>query len=145
METASIFTATDARTRATFLALVVVQALHSIEEYHGRLYEVFLPARAVSGLISTNLQHGFVVFNVTLVAFGLWCFFWPVRKRWAVASGLMWLWVGIELLNGIGHPIWSLARGAYTPGVATAPVLLGVALYLARQLCERARSAPLSG
>jgi hypothetical protein len=122
------------RIQLTFLGLVVIQAFHSVEEYQGRLYEVFLPARVVSGLISIDLRQGFVIFNVMLVAFGLWCFFWPVRKRWVMAFGLMWLWVGIELLNGIGHPIWSLVRGAYTPGVATAPVLLGVALYLAHQL-----------
>jgi hypothetical protein len=129
------------RIQLTFLGLVVIQAFHSIEEYRGRLYDVFLPARVVSGMISMNLRQGFIIFNVTLVAFGLWCFFWPVRKRWAVASGLMWLWVGIELLNGIGHSTWSLARGGYTPGVATAPVLFGVALYLARQLFELPRSA----
>ena len=69
-----------------------------------------------------------------LVAFGLWCFFWPVRERWAAAVGLVWVWIAIELLNGIGHPVWSLMRGGYTPGVATAPVLLALALYLALQL-----------
>jgi hypothetical protein len=45
-----------------------------------------------------------------------------------------WLWVTIELINGVGHPLWSLRELRYTPGVATAPVLLVLALYLARQL-----------
>jgi hypothetical protein len=34
----------------------------------------------------------------------------------------------------VGHPLWTLRQGGYTPGVATAPVLLAVALYLANQL-----------
>ena len=122
------------RIQLTFLALVLTQAAHSVEEYIGRLYDVFLPARFVSGLISQNLEQGFIIFNVALVAFGLWCFIWPVRRHWATAGGLIRIWIGIELLNGIGHPAWSLMRGGYTPGVATAPVLLVLAVYLARQL-----------
>ena len=122
------------RIQWTFFALVAAQALHSLEEYTFRLYEVFPPARFVSGLISRDPQRGFVVFNVALVAFGLWCYLWPVRRQWASASLLAWLWVGIELINGIGHPTWSLIQRGYTPGVATAPLLLFLALYLARQL-----------
>jgi len=122
------------RFRATFLSLVVTQAAHSIEEYVGRLYEVFAPARLVSGLISQDLARGFVIFNATLVLFGFWCFFWPVRRGWPSAVPLAWLWVAIELLNGIGHPLWSLRQLRYTPGVATAGVLLIIALYLMRQL-----------
>ena len=48
-------------------------------------------------------------------------------------------WVTIEVINGVGHPLWSLRTGGYTPGVATAPVLLVIALYLARQLRTIAR------
>jgi|SRR5689334_14345415 Protein of unknown function with HXXEE motif len=127
------------RFEASFLALVGTQAAHSVEEYIGRLYDVFPPARFVSGLISENLERGFVIFNVGLVAFGIWCFLWPVRKHWLAAVPLAWLWVGIELVNGVGHPLWSLRELRYTPGVATAPVLLLLALYVARQL--RAGSA----
>jgi hypothetical protein len=113
------------RWRNTFLGLVAVQVLHSLEEYRGRLYDVFPPARLVSGLI---------IFNVALVVFGVWCFLWPIRRCWPSATGLAWIWVGIELINGIGHPLWSLAVAGYTPGIATAPFLLVLALYLARQL-----------
>jgi uncharacterized protein with HXXEE motif len=132
------------RVRASLAALVAAQAAHSIEEYMGRLYEVFPPARFVSGLISQNLQRGFLIFNVGLVAFGIWCFLWPVRRNWAVAPALAWLWVGIELVNGIGHPLWSLRERAYTPGVVTAPILLVLALVLARQLrtADRTRAVP---
>ncbi|MGO9605704.1 MAG: HXXEE domain-containing protein [Candidatus Binataceae bacterium] len=122
------------RWQNTFLALVTVQALHSIEEYIGRLYDVFPPARFVSGLISENLRHGFVIFNVALVGFGFWGFLWPVRRGWPSATSFAWVWIGIELINGIGHPLWSVSVLGYTPGVATAPFLLLLALYLAWQL-----------
>ena len=44
------------------------------------------------------------------------------------------MWVGVEVINGIGHPLWTLRQGRYTPGVATAPLLLVLAVYLALQL-----------
>lgn len=122
------------RFQITFGALVLAQAAHSIEEYIGRLWESFPPARFVTGLISSDLERGFVVINVFLVAFGVWCFLWPVRRAWAIAAPLAWLWAVIEIINGIGHPLWSLREGGYTPGLATAPVLLLLALYLAYQL-----------
>ena len=130
------------RFQLSFLALVATQAAHSVEEHVGRLYDVFPPARFVSGLISDDLERGFVIFNVALVAFGLWCFVGPVRKHWPSAIWLVWFWVVIELINGVGHPIWTLAERRYTPGVATAPFLLILALYLARQLREPRAGSP---
>ena len=122
------------RFQASFLALVCFQAAHSVEEYLGRLYEVFPPARFVTGLISSDRARGFIIFNLALVSLGFWSFLWPVRKQWAIAVPLTWLWVVVELVNGIGHPLWSLSQLRYTPGVATAPFLLFLALYLAWQL-----------
>jgi hypothetical protein len=129
------------RIESAFIALIGAQAAHSVEEYAGRLYEVFPPARLVSGLVSQDLERGFLIFNVGLVAFGLWCYLWPVRRRWRAAVPLAWTWVGIELVNGVGHPLFSLSQLRYTPGLATAPVLLLLALHLARQL----RGASLPG
>lgn len=122
------------RITVAFGALVAAQAAHSVEEFVGRLWETFPPAIFVTGLISADRQLGFLVLNAALVAFGLWCLFWPVRKGWNSARSLMLLWVGIETINGIGHPAWSVRQGGYTPGVITAPILLIVALYLALQI-----------
>jgi len=122
------------RLDASFIALMGIQAVHSVEEYLGRLYEVFPPARFVSGLVSQDLQRGFIIGNVALVTFGLWCFVWPIRRRWRSAATIGWVWVTIELINGTVHSLWSLRELSYTPGVATAPLLLVLALYLARQL-----------
>ena len=128
------------RFQLTFGALVLTQAAHSIEEYVGHLWESFPPARFLTSLVSSDLERGFVLLNVTLLAFGVWCFLWPVRRGWPVAVALAWLWAVVEMVNGIGHPLWSLREGGYTPGLATAPVLLVLAVYLAYQL--RRANAP---
>ena len=122
------------RIQAGFGALVFAQAAHSVEEYLGRLWESFPPAAFVSGLIASDREVGFLVFNVALVSFGLWCFLVPVLRDWKASKGLMWFWIILESINGIGHPVWSLAQQRYTPGALTAPVLLALALSLAFQL-----------
>lgn len=127
------------RFQASFGMLVVAQIAHSLEEYVGRLWESFPPARFLSSLFSQDLERGFIAINVSLVTFGLWCFLWPVRRGWRSALPLAWVWVGIEVINGIGHPLWTLRQGGYTPGVATAPVLLALAVYVALQLRHTAR------
>jgi hypothetical protein len=120
----------SSRTSVAFAALVLAQTAHSIEEYAGRLWESFPPAALLTGLISADREFGFVVINSGLVAFGWWCLIWPVRRNWLSAPRLIWFWIVIETINGIGHPAWSFAQGWYTPGVATAPILLALALYL---------------
>jgi hypothetical protein len=129
------------RFQVTFGVLVLAQVAHSIEEYFGHLWESFPPARFLTSLVSSNLERSFVVLNVLLLAFALWCFLWPVRREWAVAVPLAWFWVVIEIINGIVHPWWSLREGGYTPGLATAPILLLLAVYLAHQL-RRAAHEP---
>ncbi|HEY8258510.1 MAG TPA: HXXEE domain-containing protein [Gemmatimonadales bacterium] len=126
------------RFQMTFGALIASQAAHSVEEYVGRLWESFPPARFVSGLVSQDLERGFVILNVSLVAFGLWCLLWPIREAWPSARVFATVWAVVEIINGIGHPLWTLRQGTYTPGVATAPVLLFLAIYLARQLRDAA-------
>jgi hypothetical protein len=131
------------RITSTFGALVAVQAAHSIEEYVGRLWESFPPAAFVTGLVSTDREVGFLILNIAIVALGVWCLLWPVRGNWPSAHAILWTWVLIETINGVGHMVWSLVQGSYTPGVLTAPILLLVALYLAMQLRAAARQ-PMS-
>ena len=122
------------RVRLAFGALIAAQAAHSIEEYIGRLWESFPPARFVSGLVAADRELGFIAINIALVAFGLWCALVPVRRGWDSARGVLWVWTVLEGLNGAGHIAWTLLQGAYTPGVITAPILLVLALYLFSQL-----------
>lgn len=76
------------RLETNFLALVALQAAHSIEEYLGRLWMVFSPAAFVTGLVSEDRQRGFILINVALLGFGLWCFFRPVHGRWPLGMRL---------------------------------------------------------
>ena len=119
------------RSQLVFLFLMLAQGAHSIEECVTRLYEVFGPARFVSGLVSNDLALGFVVANTVLVTFGLWCWAVPVRSGWHAARGLVWFWTILELGNGVSHSALALSRGSYFPGVATAPLLLLFAAWLA--------------
>jgi hypothetical protein len=74
---------------------------------------------------------GFVVVNVALVAFGLWCWAIPVRLGWSAARGFGWFWTILELGNGFGHSVLALQKGGYFPGLITAPLLLFFASWLA--------------
>jgi hypothetical protein len=98
------------------------------------LYESFPPAHFVSSLVSSDPQRGFLIANLVIVGFGVWCIFGPVRHNWPSARPLAWLWVVVELINGLGHPSWSVMQGGYTPGVATAPVLFVLAVIVARRM-----------
>ncbi len=126
----------DQKTKTAFLVLVIMQGLHSVEEYFGRLWEVFAPAKFLSTAVSKNPETGFLVINIGLFIFGLWCWLIPVRRNYVVARGLIGFWIIIELINGIGHPAWAIYEKSYVPGVATAPVLLILAIYLFRKLAK---------
>ena len=128
----------NSRVTSAFGALVLAQAAHSTEESIWRLWEAFPPARFVAGLVSDDLQRGFVFLNVCIVAFGVWCYFWPVRRRWPATAAILWGWIAVETINGITHPVWSVIQGGYTPGVVTALTLAPLALYLAKQVLASA-------
>jgi hypothetical protein len=125
------------KARVAFLALLMAQTAHSIEECVFHLYDVFAPARFVSGLISTNLQTGFIAVNLAFVAFGFWCYAVPVQEGLSVAIPFLWFWIVVELLNGIGHPIISILERSYIPGTITAPFLFTIAVYLTIQITRR--------
>ena len=120
----------NSRDRWVFLALVLAQAAHSVEEYIFRLYDVFAPARYVCTLLSNDPATGFVISNGALVLFGLGCYVLAVRPGHRSTRVWVWIWIIIQLINGIGHTAIALAQRAYFPGVATAPFLIGLSLYL---------------
>ena len=124
--------------RHLFVALILVQAGHSIEEYLFRLYEVFGPARWISGLFSSDLAAGFAIANCALVFLGVWCYLARVRTSHASGRAWAWFWAALEGANGTGHLALALGAGGYFPGAATAPVLLGLACSLAIVLARTA-------
>jgi hypothetical protein len=120
-----------------FLALMLAQAAHSVEEYVFRLYEVFPPARSLSGLISANHAVGFAIGNTLLVSFGAWCYVAWVRRNRPAGVVWAWFWTCLEAANGAMHLLIAASRGEYFPGAATAPLLLGFASALAFALTRR--------
>ena len=124
----------DNKTKITFLVLVLLQGLHSVEEYVGKLWDVFPPAKYLTNLFSENNETGFLIANVGIFILGISCWVLLYSKFESTISIIIWIFVVIETINGIGHPVWSIYQKSYTPGVITAPFLLVTALYLARQL-----------
>jgi Protein of unknown function with HXXEE motif len=132
------------RSRLFFLLLVVAQVAHSVEEYATRLYEVFAPARFVSGLFSDDVAVGFVIANIIIITVGIWCYVGPVRSGRGAARPVAWVWAVIELANGIGHIIFAVRARGYFPGAMTAVVLAYAAASLALNLrADSNRSAAL--
>jgi Protein of unknown function with HXXEE motif len=132
------------RSRLFFLLLVVTQVAHSVEEYATRLYEVFAPARLVSGLFSDDVAVGFVIANAIVITVGIWCYVGPVRSGRGAARPVAWVWAVIELANGIGHIILAVLARGYFPGAMTAVVLVFAAASLALSLrADSNRSAAL--
>jgi hypothetical protein len=124
----------DSRARTAFALLVAAQAAHSLEEYRYRLFDVFGPARWVSGLFSSDAAAGFAVANLAIVSFGIWCYLARVRPSHPSARGYAWFWACLELANGSGHVVLCVVRGGYFPGVATAPLLIAASSYLGARL-----------
>ena len=120
----------NSKIKIAFILLVLTQGLHSFEEYIGRLWVSFPPATMLCSLISDDLETGFLVINIGLFIFGLGCWLFPVLREYTYARKIIWFWIIVETINGIGHPAWTIYQGGYTPGVATAPLLLIIAIYL---------------
>lgn len=122
--------------KRAFLAVILAQAAHSVEEYVFRLYDVLAPARFVAGLFSSDLARGFAIANALIVAFGVWCYAARVRVGAPSARAFAWFWALLELGNGIGHTAFAIAAGGYFPGVGTAPLLVATGAYLAIRLAR---------
>jgi uncharacterized protein with HXXEE motif len=123
-----------------FLALMLAQAAHSIEECRFRLFDVWPPARWVASLVSSDLPLGFAVANVLLVLFGFGCYLVSGRAGRRSATAWAWFWTVLEAANGIGHLAVAAARGGYFPGAATTPFLLAISAWLGITLSAGRRS-----
>jgi len=105
-----------------------------MEECVFGLWKVLLPSPwALDAAIDARALV-FVLANIAVVAFGVWCYAVRVRPGHASAVRLMWLWATIEMVNGSAHIVMAARRGGYFPGVATAPVILVIAVLLGSQL-----------
>lgn len=127
------------RARAAFPALIAAQAAHSVEEYVFRLFDVFAPARAVADSFGIDRPLGFAVANLALIGFGIWCYVARVGPGRPSARAFAWFWAVLELANGFGHIGLAIAAGGYFPGLATAPLLVGIASWLVSGLLAKDR------
>jgi hypothetical protein len=132
------------RSRVLFGLLVLGQLVHSCEEFVGRLWESFPPAAAVSRAVASDPEAGFLAINIGLNAVGVLALAWALWRRRPMALPVGWLFVVIEIVNGVGHPLWAIRQQAYTPGVATAPILLVLAVLLARELWRQGAGREVS-
>ena len=124
----------NSRIRLIFLLLIIAQAFHAVEEYFGRLWEVYAPAKFICNLISSNPRTGFLIINIFFISFSL-LYWWSLALRKSKSPPeFIWLWIVLEIINIIGHISWTLYEKAYTPGIITAIVLLVVVSSLFRQL-----------
>jgi cytochrome c biogenesis protein ResB len=123
-----------------FLLLVLTQAAHSIEEYYGKLWEVFAPAKFITSLVSDDHEQAFIIINIALFIVGMLIWLAVVHNN---ASSIVPVWVLtiLEIINSIGHSVWALMERDYVPGVATAPILFILAIYLLRQLTKTNHTA----
>jgi hypothetical protein len=121
--------------KTAFLTLVLIQALHSIEEYIGRLWENYPPAQFLSSLISNNHEKGFIIINVCLFIFGILVWVAAVRNYSFALGPILFLTI-MEIINSIGHSIWAIIEKDYVPGLLTAPFLFIIAIYIGLQLIK---------
>src|SRR5215469_12885551 len=105
--------------RTAFLILIVLQALHSMEEYIFKFYDAFPPMLFLYRNAPQLARPAFIVFNVLLVSAGLVCLFlwvWPGRRG---ARTVIWVWIGIESFNVVAHFVWAFFIRGYNPGLVT--------------------------
>jgi hypothetical protein len=113
-----------------FLLLVILQALHSVEEFTFGFYEKFPPMVFLYRNAPYLAKPAFVISNMLLVSIGLIAFYrWvqPVRRGAAV---VVWIGIAIESLNVTAHLIWAALIGGYNPGLATGLLFVPVLIYL---------------
>lgn len=121
----------DRKTKWAFLTLILLQALHSLEEVLLELWRVFAPARRVADLFSDEPAVGFAAANAAFVLFGFWCFVARVLPDHKSARYWVLGWTVLEVINGFNHLALAAYTGEYFPGAYTAPFLLLCALYIA--------------
>jgi hypothetical protein len=122
------------RSKLLFLLLVVVQAVHSVEEYLGRLYDIFPPARYLASLVSENLAAGFIVINLAIISLAACCYSIPVRSGRKAGQVVAWLWLATEFANGSGHVLIAASVRDYFPGAWSGVALMLAALVLGGSL-----------
>ena len=109
--------------------MILLQAIHSVEEYIFKLYEVFPPMQAAYRNTPELSQAAFITFNLLLLLFGLFCFFYWVQPARKGARVVVWVWIVIQTATFAAHLVWAILIGGYNPGLATAPLFVPIVVY----------------
>ena len=113
-----------------FLLLVILQAIHSVEEFIFKLYERFPPMRFLFQNAPHLAKPAFAISNALLVLIGLVCFYYWVQPARKGATVVVWIWITIESLNVVAHIVWAALIGGYNPGLVTGLLFVPVLIYL---------------
>ncbi|MFN2415611.1 MAG: HXXEE domain-containing protein [Pyrinomonadaceae bacterium] len=113
-----------------FLVLILLQVLHSVEEFTFKFYEVFPPMALLYRGAPRLAGPAFIISNSLLITVGLVCFFHWVAPGRPGARVVIWLWVGAEVLNAMAHSVWAIMVGGYNPGLVTSLGFVPVAAYM---------------
>lgn len=124
------------RIRIAFLFLIIGQGVHSVEEYYTGLWSVFAPARTASNLFSANTAKGFIIINTGLFVAGILCWILISSKNGYKFQPFIWVFIIIEFINGIGHPIWGIYDWHYVPGLISSLIILPINIYLTIQVIK---------
>ena len=130
--------------RGGFFLLVMLQALHSFEEFLFNFYERFPPMRFAYQNRAQLAKPAFVIFNLLLISIGLICFccwVWPQRKG---AILVVWIWIIMESLNVVAHVVWAALIGAYNPGLVTGLLFVPVLSFLCYSIRGLSRSPKMN-
>jgi len=115
---------------------VALQAVHFTEEAVTGFHEQF---PALFGLPPMSLTF-FITFN--LVWLGIWIVsIAGIRTGSTFAFFAAWFLAMAGVLNGIAHPLLTVAVGGYFPGLASSPFVAGAGIWLWMQLRTAARHA----
>lgn len=115
-----------------FFWLITAQLIHALEEYAFELWVVFAPARYLSGLVSENVEFGYILINITIILAGYFCCFKIIATGSNWTNFIILFWLFFETGNGLGHIVLSGLLGYHIPGLFTSPLLLIAAFVLWR-------------
>jgi hypothetical protein len=120
--------------RLAFLSLIILQGIHSAEEFIFKFYEKFPPMRLIYQAAPDLAKPAFVVSNVLLFCAGMICLYYWVQPARKGARTIIWMWIIIESMNVIAHLVWAVLIRGYNPGLATVILFVPVLIYLSYRL-----------
>src|SRR2546423_15685569 len=116
--------------QSAFLLLVIVQAIHSVEEFIFRFYERFPPMTFIYQNAPQLARPAFAISNALLILIGLICFYYWVQPARKGATAVVRIWIIIESLNVVAHIVWAALIGGDNPGLVAGVFFFPGVFYL---------------